>query len=86
YFILNFIMLAVFMQVIDVIILIALNLVSAQFSSVQSIGLLSMSVGLVLIAVVNVIAFFLSLLNAMLSALKQNPAVGMVAKAVVGVL
>lgn len=85
-FILNFIMLAVFMQVVDVIILIALNLVSAQFSSVQSIGLLSMSVGLLLIAVVNVIAFFLSLLNAVLSALKQNPAVGMVAKAVVGVL
>jgi len=75
-----------FMQVIDVIVLVAVNLVIAEFSSAELIGALGVALGLTAIAIVNSALFLMALFSVIGAIAKEHPALVTVVKSAAGVV
>jgi len=73
-----------FMQVVDVIVLVAINLVIAEFSSLEVIGVLGIALGLAIIGFINIAIFLTAFFSVIGAIAKQNPGLVTAAKAVGG--
>jgi len=75
-----------FMPVVDVIVLIAVNAVVEEFSGFGVVGLLGMALGLLGVAVVNCVMFWLAVASGLGEVGRANPALGAAGRFVVGAL